>query len=284
MAAQARRRKATLRAARAARVRSVASGDGGQPRRVHPVHEVRARLPRGTGQRRHRLRLPRRALEDRVRPRRPDGRIDLRRLRRMRAGVPDRRARTRARRLSRGRGPHGAVGLSVLRSRLPDHLSREGRRDRPRRGPRRSGEPRAAVREGPLRLRLRPPSAAVDAAADPPRRRAEVGGLHDGSRARAGRLPRSELGRGALARRGHAHADPRRARPEGARGVRLGEGLERGSVSVPEARAHGLRLEQRRPLHAALPRVQRRGAPRRHRLGRGVEPGDGRPRRPRSSS
>jgi anaerobic selenocysteine-containing dehydrogenase len=35
------------------------------------------------------------------------------------------------------------------------------------------------------------------------------------------------------------------------------QGLERGSVSLPEARAHGLRLEQRRPLHAALSRVQR---------------------------
>ena len=36
----------------------------------------------------------------------------------------------------------------------------------------------------------------------------------------------------------------------------------------------GFRHQQRRPLHAAVPRVERRGAARRHRLGRGVEPGD----------
>ena len=69
-----------------------------QPRRLHPVHALRARLPRRAGQRRHRLRVPRRALEDRVRPRRSDGRLDVRRLRRVRAGVPDRRADAGARR------------------------------------------------------------------------------------------------------------------------------------------------------------------------------------------
>ena len=58
--------------------------------------------------------------------------------------------------------------------------------------------------------------------------------------------------------------------------LRLGQGLERGGVPVPEARAHRLRLQQRRPLHAAVPRVERRGVARRHRLRRGVEPGDGR--------
>ena len=74
-AAQARRRQAALRGARAAEAGPVASGDRGQPRRLHPVHALRARLPRGAGQRRHRLRLPRRAREDRVRPGRPDGRV-----------------------------------------------------------------------------------------------------------------------------------------------------------------------------------------------------------------
>ena len=52
-----------------------------QPRRLHPVQSLRARLPRRAGQRRHRLRLPRRTLEDRVRSRRSDGRLHLRRLR-----------------------------------------------------------------------------------------------------------------------------------------------------------------------------------------------------------
>ena len=55
-------------------------------------------LPRGAGQRRDRLRFPRRALEDRVRFRRPDGRVHLRGLRRVRAGLPDRRTHAGARR------------------------------------------------------------------------------------------------------------------------------------------------------------------------------------------
>ena len=45
---------------------SVAPGDGGQPGRLHPVPPLRARLPRGAGERRHRLRVSRRPLEDRV--------------------------------------------------------------------------------------------------------------------------------------------------------------------------------------------------------------------------
>ena len=68
------------------------SGDGGQSRRLHPVQSLRPRLPRGPGQRRHRHGRPRPSRKDRVRFRRPDGRLDLRRLRRMRAGLPDRRA------------------------------------------------------------------------------------------------------------------------------------------------------------------------------------------------
>ena len=66
--------------------------DGGQSRRLHPVQSLRPRLPRGAGQRRDRHGRPRPSRKDRVRLRRPDGRLDLRRLRRMRAGLPDRRA------------------------------------------------------------------------------------------------------------------------------------------------------------------------------------------------
>ncbi len=87
VAALARHRQAALRAARAARARRLASRDGGQPRCLHPVHALRARLPRGAGQRRDRLRVSRRALEDRVRPRRSDGGVDVRRVRRVRAGL-----------------------------------------------------------------------------------------------------------------------------------------------------------------------------------------------------
>ena len=66
--------------------------DGGQSRRLHPVQSLRPRLPRGPGQRRDRHGRPRPSREDRVRLRRSDGRVDLRRLRRVRAGLPDRRA------------------------------------------------------------------------------------------------------------------------------------------------------------------------------------------------
>ena len=68
------------------------AGDGGQSRRLHPVQSLRPRLPRSAGQRRHRHGRPRPSRKDRVRLRRSDGRLDLRRLRRMRAGLPDRRA------------------------------------------------------------------------------------------------------------------------------------------------------------------------------------------------
>ncbi len=68
------------------------SGDGGEARRLHPVQSLRARLPRGPGQRRDRHGRPRPPRKDRVRLRRPDGQQHLRRLRRMRAGLPDRRA------------------------------------------------------------------------------------------------------------------------------------------------------------------------------------------------
>ena len=58
----ARGRHAALRAAPVAERRPLASGDRGQSRRLHPVHALRPRLPRGAGQRRHRLRDARRAI------------------------------------------------------------------------------------------------------------------------------------------------------------------------------------------------------------------------------
>ena len=62
-------------------------------------------------------------IEDRVRPRRSDGRLDVRRLRRVRPGLPDRRADARPRcRHDRARQA-GRFGVSVLRRRLPAHLS-----------------------------------------------------------------------------------------------------------------------------------------------------------------
>ena len=103
------------------------------------------------------------AREDRVRPGRSDGRLHLRRLRRMRAGLPDRRADAGARRRAGRARQAGRFGLPVLRRRLPAHLQRQGQQDPLRRGPRRPGQPRPPVRQGPLRLRLRAPPAAPDA-------------------------------------------------------------------------------------------------------------------------
>ena len=91
-----------------------------QPGRLHPVHPLRARLPRRTGQRRHRVAFRGAAVEDRVRSRRPDGRLHVRGLRRMRAGVPHRRADARARGRRRRSRPEGRLRLPVLRRRLPD--------------------------------------------------------------------------------------------------------------------------------------------------------------------
>ena len=84
-------------------------------------------------------------------------------------------------------------------------------------------------------------------------------------------LPRGELGRGARSRRAPADGHPRRARPSGDRRVRLGEVLQRGGLPLPEAHPRRLRHQQRRPLHPAVPRVQRRRAVRGRRLGRGVD-------------
>ena len=136
-------RQAALRAAASAGRRPLASGDGGEPRRLHPVQALRPRLPRRAGQRRHRLRLPRRRIEDRLRLRRSDGRLDVRRLRRVRPGLPDRRADARPRcRHDRARQA-GRFGVSVLRRRLPAHLPRQGQHDPLRAGEGRSGELRA---------------------------------------------------------------------------------------------------------------------------------------------
>ena len=104
------------------------------------------------------------AREDRVRPRRPDGRLDLRRLRRMRAGLPDRRADAGARRRlavpSTSRSTRSArSAASAASSPTTSRTTRSCQRRRPRR----PGQPRAPVRQGPLRLRLRAPPAAPDA-------------------------------------------------------------------------------------------------------------------------
>ena len=108
-----------LPAARGAGARPQPSGDGGQSRRLHPVQSLRPRLPRGAGQRRDRHGRARLTREDRVRLRRSDGRLDLRRLRRMRAGLPDRRADAgdagrRGERAHRSSRPRGATASAPI--------------------------------------------------------------------------------------------------------------------------------------------------------------------------
>ncbi len=244
---RAGRRALALRGAPPAGLRRFASRDDGEPRCLHPVHALRARLPRGAGERRHRLRLPRPRLEDRVRFRRSHGRVHVRRLRRVRAGVPHGCVGAREERLQSRRRQASRLGLPVLRRGLPAHLSREGQRHRARGGPRRPLQPRAPVREGPLRLRLCAASAAPHQAAHPEARRAQDRGFHRRPHALERRVPRSHLGRGAGPRRVGPEEDSRYERPERARRLRQRQGLQRGGVSLPEAGAHRLRHQQRRP-------------------------------------
>ena len=84
--------------------------------------------------------VPERPLAPRVRLGRPDGRVNLCRLWRMRAGVPDGSACARARRVSPAGRPSRGFGVSVLRGGLPAHLSRRRQSHRPRRRSRRSRE------------------------------------------------------------------------------------------------------------------------------------------------
>ena len=169
----------------------------------------------------------------------------------------------RAHRISR---PRGAQRVPLLRRRLPAHLSHQGRQALVCDRPQRPGQPEPAVREGPLRLRLRQQSAAPDQADGPQGRRGE-------SRRRSGRsgqsvdaFPRGDLGRGDGARRFRPEENPRPRRSACAGRLRLGQRLERRGLSVPEAGAHRLRHQQCRPLHAALPRLVGGGAAGRRRL------------------
>ena len=134
--------------------------DRGRPRRVHPVRPLRPRVRRHPGQRRHRPLGQGLRDADRVRPQRPDGRVVVRDLRRVRRRVPDRRAHEQADQrhpdpAARGAAP-GRVGVPVLRRRLRADLQRRrrARRDRLHRGPRAARLEAAPLRQGTLRLGL----------------------------------------------------------------------------------------------------------------------------------
>ena len=110
---------------------SLEPGHLGQPRRLHPVRPLRARLRRHPGQRCDRP--LRQGLRDthRLRPQRPDGRVVLRHVRRVRRCLPDRGADEQAD--QRGADPPalraapGRVGLPVLRRGLRADVQRRRR-------------------------------------------------------------------------------------------------------------------------------------------------------------
>ena len=234
---------------------------------------LRARLPRGAGERRHRLRVSRRPLEDRVRPRRSDGQLHVRRVRRVRAGLPHRCPDAGSRRRPDRRRQTGELGVPVLRRRLPAHVQHQGQHHSLCGRPRRAGELQPPVREGPLRLRLRAASAPADEAAHPQAWRAEAQGLHGRSRKVARGVPRGDVGRSPGGRGQGTARHPRHARQARARGLWLRERHQRRGVSLSEARAHGLRVEQRRSLHAPVPCIERRSAHGGHQLRRRVQSG-----------
>src|SRR5215471_14662924 len=177
----------------------------------------------------------------------------------MRAGLSDRGADAgdagrRAQCFHRESGPHGRQRLSLLRRRLPAHLSHQGRQACLRHRPQRTGQREPALRQGPLRLRLHPQSAAAFKADDPQGRRAQDSARTDRPVEPLDAFPRGDLGGGARPRRRRLEENPRPRRAAGARRFRLGQGIERRSLPISEARSHRLRHQQCRSLHAAVPR------------------------------
>ena len=178
--------------------------------------------------------------------------------------------------------PYCGVGCA-----LTYHVDEERNAIVVRRGPRAAGQPQPAVREGPLRVRLRriPQRLTV-----PLIRREELLpegralGRRQGRGRAAGASPAAwstttrscrtsarRAGRRRSTSRRRRLKQSTRARPGRDRGLRLGEVLQRGGLPLPEADPRGLRHEQRRPLHAPLPRLERRRAVRGRRLGRGLD-------------
>ena len=160
--------------------------------------------------------------------------------------------------------------VPVLRRRLPGHLSGQGREGHLCRRPRWPGQSQPALRQGPLRLRLHPSSASPDKAAGAAAE-CEEGCQRPG---RSGQsvhaFPRSVVGGSPRYRRQGAGENPRREGRQGAGRFRLGQGLQRRGLSVPEAGAHRFRLQQCRSLHAAVPRLVGRGVDGRPQFRRGV--------------
>ena len=110
-------------------------------------------------------------------------------------------------------GPQGRQRLPVLRRRLPAHLPDQGRQDRRRHRQERPGQPEPALRQGPLRLRLRRQPAAPLEADDPQGRRAEGADDLVDPVEPVDAFPRGDLGGGDGARRLGPEENPRPRRP-----------------------------------------------------------------------
>ena len=147
--------------------------------------------------------------------------------------------------------PYCGVGCQVC-------VSGEGRPHPVRGGTQRPGQQQQALRQGPVRVRLHPASASPDQAADTARRRRQGRARSGRSRQSLDAFPRGDMGGGARPRRRRPAPGPRCGRWPGARRLWFRQGIERGSLSVSEAGARWLRLQQRRSLHPALPCLVRR--------------------------
>ena len=145
----------------------------------------------------------------------------------------------------------------------------KGQEDRRRRRAQWPRQQQPALRQGPLRLRLHPSSRPADRAAGAARGRAQGRGHGSAPRGHDEGVPRGELGGSVDACRRWLAGDPRQARRRRHRRLRLGQGLQRGGLSLPEADPAGVWHQQRRSLHAAVPRLVGGGADGRAELGRG---------------
>ena len=176
----------------------------------------------------------------------------------MRPGLPDRRTAARDRRRPGRPSPAGSPGgfaVPLLRCRLPADLQHQGRQAAFRRRPRRAVEPQTALRQRPVRVRLHSSSAPADQTADPEGRRRQRPGHPARPRQPAGIFPRSDMGRGTRPRGIRAEESDRRTWRQRACRVRFRQGIERGSLSVPETGPHRLSHQQCRSLYPPVSRI-----------------------------
>ena len=211
---------------------------------MHRLLALRARLRGGAGHLRADDRGPRLRVPRRGRHVGKLHRFRMRVLRRLRAGLPDRRA---AREVGAGDGPADAFGghdLRLLRRRLlvqGGDARRRGRAHGAVQG--RQGQSRPFLRQGALRLGLRHPQGPHPQSDDPRKDHRPVA--------------RGDLGRGVRACRQRVPPHPVPVRPRRDRRHHLVALHQRGDLSRPEAGAAGLRQQQCRHLRARLPFADR---------------------------